>query len=162
MSSAIINGTMIYIGIGIGANVLSYFIPACKSDQQCAAPHALLFSAGCVLAAMLSGTCADERAASPRGQADQPADLADGRVLLAHVRPRALESTRRARRRKPSHRPASSICSMLITSRGVLACRRWDRGLHGCAYTMRSGGTPSASTVSISAAVAQSKPAPHL
>ena len=30
----IMNATMIYIGIGIGVNAISYFIPACKSDQS--------------------------------------------------------------------------------------------------------------------------------
>jgi len=34
MSSAIINGTLIYVGIGVGVNVVSYFIPACKADQS--------------------------------------------------------------------------------------------------------------------------------
>lgn len=34
MSSAIINGTLGYVAVGIAANVASYFIPACKSDQS--------------------------------------------------------------------------------------------------------------------------------
>ena len=38
--SAIVNGTLIYVGIGVGVNVLSYFIPACKADQSCAMHHA--------------------------------------------------------------------------------------------------------------------------
>lgn len=28
------NGTMIYIGIGVGVNVVSYFIPSCNSDRS--------------------------------------------------------------------------------------------------------------------------------
>lgn len=33
-SGVIMNGTMIYIGIGVGVNVVSYFIPSCNSDRS--------------------------------------------------------------------------------------------------------------------------------
>ena len=36
MSSAIMNGTLAYIGIGVGVNIMSFFIPVCRSDQSCA------------------------------------------------------------------------------------------------------------------------------
>lgn len=34
MSSAILNGTLIYIGLGVAANIFSFFVPACRSDQS--------------------------------------------------------------------------------------------------------------------------------
>ena len=33
-TGTIMQATMIYIGIGIGVNAVSYFIPACKKDQS--------------------------------------------------------------------------------------------------------------------------------
>lgn len=32
--STLMNGTFVYIGIGIGATFLSCFIPACRSDSS--------------------------------------------------------------------------------------------------------------------------------
>lgn len=32
--STILNMTLVYFGIGVGVNFLSFFIPACKSDQS--------------------------------------------------------------------------------------------------------------------------------
>jgi hypothetical protein len=32
--SAIFTGTLMYFGVGIAANLLSFFVPVCRSDQS--------------------------------------------------------------------------------------------------------------------------------
>ena len=32
--SAIVNGTIIYVSVGVGVTFISFFVPACKQDQS--------------------------------------------------------------------------------------------------------------------------------
>mmetsp|Transcript_22750 Transcript_22750/g.27494 ORF Transcript_22750/g.27494 Transcript_22750/m.27494 type:complete len:228 (-) Transcript_22750:2425-3108(-) len=96
-----------------------------------------------------STSCSSAPYLSPRGQRAAGSSARRRRMRCAPGKTRAIL------------RNSSSLSKVVHLTFFTRAWSMWLGGLHALAYTIRSGGTPRANTLSISKGLAQSKPAPR-